>query len=83
MTCSNYGVYALKEYGLSGALPRIRERLIQCSEYATDPFKGKISEDDPGPLKIGECSSDPATPGGCLSYFAAEIACVGCLSVFT
>ena len=85
MTCSNYGLYALKEYGFRGALPRIRERLIQCSEYATDPRKGKISEDDPGPLRIRGCDPGKAPNGkdsvgdDCLKLFALELACNSCL----
>jgi putative component of membrane protein insertase Oxa1/YidC/SpoIIIJ protein YidD len=60
MTCSNYGRFALREFGLLAALPRIRERLIQCSQYATDPRKGKINEDDPGPLSIRGCGPGKA-----------------------
>ena len=81
MTCSNYGRFALRQYGFFGALPRIRERLVQCSEYAKDPFKGKISEDDPGPLRIGNCSND-AGPAGCPTHAIADVAawgCVGCM----
>ena len=72
MTCSKYGLHALREHGFLRALPRIRERLVQCSEYATDPFEGKISEDDPGPLRA--CTDDKGI-GGC-----EGAACAGCVS---
>ena len=62
-TCSVFGKATIREYGLLPALPRIRQRLILCSEYATDPTKGKINEDDPGPLTSEEC-------GGCFKAFA-------------
>jgi putative component of membrane protein insertase Oxa1/YidC/SpoIIIJ protein YidD len=83
MTCSNYGLYALREYGLLAALPRIRERLVQCSEYATDPRKGKISEDDPGPLRLRGCNgkADDSREDGCLNYFLFELACSSCLLI--
>jgi putative component of membrane protein insertase Oxa1/YidC/SpoIIIJ protein YidD len=67
LSCSAYAKFALLELGFLRALPRIRQRLFDCSEYATDPFKGKINEDDPGPLNSKEC-------GHC----ADGVACVGC-----
>jgi putative component of membrane protein insertase Oxa1/YidC/SpoIIIJ protein YidD len=71
LTCSGFAKAAIREHGLFAALPRIRDRLIQCSEYATDPMKGKISEDDPGPLR--GCSDSDA---GCIE----AAACAGCAS---
>ena len=69
MTCSNYGLFAIREHGLRAAIPRIRERLADCSQYATDPMKGKISEDDPGPLECGRCESET------VNDIASAIAC--------
>jgi putative component of membrane protein insertase Oxa1/YidC/SpoIIIJ protein YidD len=66
-SCSAYAKHALLELGFLNALPRIRQQLVQCSEYATDPRKGKINEDDPGPLTSKECNG--AFDG---------LACVGC-----
>lgn len=73
MTCSHYGLHALREFGFLRALSRIRERLVQCSEYATDPLEGKISEDDPGPLR--GCT-DSGAASGCIE----GAACAGCAS---
>jgi len=53
MTGSNHGLCALHEDDFRHALHRIRERPVKCCEHATDPFKGKVSEDDPGPLGEG------------------------------
>ena len=78
MTCSNYGRFALREYGFFAALPRIRERLHDCSEYATDPRKGKIHEDDPGPLRLQPCDGKSAHEG-CI---AADLGCTACLFLF-
>jgi putative component of membrane protein insertase Oxa1/YidC/SpoIIIJ protein YidD len=82
MTCSNYGLFALREYGFFAALPRIRERLIQCSEYATDPRRGKINEDDPGPLHCGPGKAkdrQQAANDNWLTAFLADLACTSCL----
>jgi putative component of membrane protein insertase Oxa1/YidC/SpoIIIJ protein YidD len=69
LSCSAYAKLALLHRGFFAALPGIKERLRQCSEYATDPFKGKISEDDPGPLtrKDMKACVDGMTCGGCLA----------------
>ena len=82
MTCSNYGRFALREYGLFSALPRIRERFIQCSEYASDPMKGKISADDPGPLS---CYGDPgaANGTGLVTHGILEAGACACISFFS
>ena len=82
MTCSNYGRHAILEFGLFGALPRIRERLIQCSGYATDPRKGKIGEDDPGPLA---CYGDPgaANATGLVTHGVLEAGACACFSLFS
>jgi putative component of membrane protein insertase Oxa1/YidC/SpoIIIJ protein YidD len=85
MTCSNYGRFALREFGLLAALPRMRERLIQCSQYATDPRKGKINEDDPGPLSIRGCGPGKAKDrheaarDDWFSLFVLDLACNSCL----
>ena len=76
MTCSNYALHAIRELGLFGALPRIRERLVQCSEYATDPRKGKISEEDPGPLKLGDTEC-------CIAYGIGDCGATACFSIFS
>ena len=75
LSCSAFAKFALLRRGFIKALPEIKERLRQCSEYATDPFKGKISEDDPGPLHA--CTgTDSKTSAGC----AEGAACAACIS---
>ena len=85
MTCSNYGAQAIREYGLRAALPRIRARLFDCSQYAKDPFKGKIGEDDPGPLALRGCGPgrarerNEAHEDDCFKLFLVDLACNSCL----
>jgi hypothetical protein len=45
-------------------------------------MKGKISEDDPGPLRFGSCGKAPeATDAGCVAYFLADLGCSVCLLI--